>query len=543
MKQCLPHPSFIISLLVLASGAVVSADWQYGIMVDAGSGGTRLHVYRWPPRVADPLRPLYAAVTVPEEMFEVSARPGISSFANNITGLKPYMNDLLDRAASRLQDRSQSWYLMPLYLKATAGARDLYQDQRDAIFAELRSVLFSSNFRFDDEYWARTISGEEEAVHAWLSVNAIKGTYRAVPENTWGALDMGGASTQIVFIPKDVSIIQNYFPLHISYLHLHLYSHSFLEYGYRDANMRMVKMLARVQGVSGSQEYPVRNPCMPSDSLVMQPFTETFAPSSTPVLWVQGTGNLTQCMQEARILLHNTGRNCYVPASDREFAVDPSKGACGINAEYEPNVHMRKFVAVGHYAKLASFIGIPTETLVELKDLLPGIYDTCYAEVGNGTLDVDDSDDFNLSSSIADAVDPMRLPLSRCWKLVWMWLVLHEGLKFPTDVPQIMFARTLNGKGTGWATGAMMHELNYYPWSGNTGGAMALTEKLPIERSDSRSILNHSTPFSGQLDLGKHGFIFSLALLLGGFVFGLWANSAQKRDGTTSSSISPLLPS
>ena len=24
-------------------------------------------------------------------------------------------------------------------------------------------------------------------------------------------------------------------------------------------------------------------------------------------------------------MLYNTGRNCYVPASDREFAVDPSK--------------------------------------------------------------------------------------------------------------------------------------------------------------------------------------------------------------------------
>ena len=47
----------------------------------------------------------------------------------------------------------------------------------------------------------------------------------------FGALDMGGASTEITFIPESHSIIQNIFPVKIGAYSLHLYSHSYLELG------------------------------------------------------------------------------------------------------------------------------------------------------------------------------------------------------------------------------------------------------------------------------------------------------------------------
>lgn len=475
----------MLVLLVLAPAAHSQADWEYGMMIDAGSGGSRLHIFRWPPREADPMRPLYAAVTKPEEVASFSVRPGISSFAHNVSGLGPSMESLLKQAEETLVDLREKWYLMPIYLKATAGARDLYQDQRDAIFAEIRSILFACSFRFDSQYWARTVSGEEEAVHAWLTVNAIKGTFRSDnTEDTWGALDMGGASTQIVFIPKDISIIQNYFPLHVSYLHIHLYSHSFLEFGYRDANMRLVRLLMERQKVNGGIEDPLHNPCMSPSVFFAQPFSETFARRHDEVRWVRGTGNFTGCMELARFLLHTDAR-CYVPALSRKFAGVPTQenGACAVDGIYEPDLHGRKFVAMGQYAKLAQALDIPLNVPVSLADMLPGLMSTC-AKADSFTYieELDDPDGELQTDLISQGVnDPMSLPISRCWKVVWMFQLLQKGLRFPLDTTQITFANKLDGQEAGWALGAMMHEVNYYPWRPQMGVTPFFSADLPVD--------------------------------------------------------------
>lgn len=442
------------------------------MMIDAGSGGSRLHFYRFPTRVADPMQPRYGATSVPQQIFSVQTRPGISEFVHNISGIRAYLDVLLDAAKAKLEHLREEWYLIPLYLFATAGARDLFQDERDAIFAEVRAVLFQSPFRFDDNYWARTISGEEEGVHAWLTLNAIQGTYKT--HDTWGALDMGGASTQIAFAPKDVSIIQNYYPLHISYRLVHLYAHSYLEFGARDANQRLVRKLHRSTSLAsgdGTMADPINHPCFSKGTRFKQPLITPFA-VPTEELWIQGTGNFQECIELATDLLEMS-RGCTVPSWSREFAEDPTKGACGMNSVYQPTVAERNFLAIGQYTTMAIRMGLPMERLVSLSQIWPRVAEVC----------ADATDLPNLTAG----TNPFNTHVFDCWKSVWIWVVLRHGLRFPMETKQIMFAKTLHGQSTSWALGAMMNEVNYYPWkSGASGGGLfgglGLSEPAPTLR-------------------------------------------------------------
>lgn len=51
-------------------------------------------------------------------------------------------------------------------------------------------------------------AGEEEGVYGWLTVNKARGTLFAHPHETTGAIDLGGASSQITFSPIHTSVIE-----------------------------------------------------------------------------------------------------------------------------------------------------------------------------------------------------------------------------------------------------------------------------------------------------------------------------------------------
>jgi apyrase len=67
------------------------------------------------------------------------------------------------------------------------------------------------------------ISGEEEGTFGWVAVNYLQNTLSADPSTTIGALDMGGASTQITFAPQD-EVLSSYFPVHLNGNYYPLYT-------------------------------------------------------------------------------------------------------------------------------------------------------------------------------------------------------------------------------------------------------------------------------------------------------------------------------
>ena len=78
------------------------------------------------------------------------------------------------------------------------------------------------------------------------------------PVELAGITEMGGASTQIAFVPRG-DIMANKFPILLGGRRFPLYAHSYLDYG-QDAVDHRIKEMLVAESSSGSQVVP--HPCM-----------------------------------------------------------------------------------------------------------------------------------------------------------------------------------------------------------------------------------------------------------------------------------------
>ena len=112
----------------------------------------------------------------------------------------------------------------------------------------IRDYLSTVGFKFKRE-WARVISGEEEGVYGWLTVNKLHGRLPAqvnspVKGPPIGALDLGGASTQITFQSIE-DVIANLYNVKLeTIVDTGVYTHSFLYFGEDQALVRVNEVSA-----------------------------------------------------------------------------------------------------------------------------------------------------------------------------------------------------------------------------------------------------------------------------------------------------------
>jgi Golgi nucleoside diphosphatase len=190
---------------------------EHGIMIDAGSSGSRLHLYEWDPRVLSNSQDVQDAVSGKKISFPYARsrwtdrlRPGVDSFASLPDdklqeALQDYLSPLIDFAKTVLHRKQEKFETFPIFLRATAGMRILEKNDRARVLGAIRS-LFNDNtfcpFYFEDEY-ARVLSGEEEAIFGWAGINFAMGNLveesegvGAVvnPKLTYGAMDLGSFS-------------------------------------------------------------------------------------------------------------------------------------------------------------------------------------------------------------------------------------------------------------------------------------------------------------------------------------------------------------
>jgi hypothetical protein len=121
---------------------------------------------------------------------------------------------------------------IPVYFMATAGMRLLEQQnpvQAKKIYQIIQQELSKE---FNIKFLA-TISGREEGLYDWLMVNYLLNKFYDL-DNSYLALDMGGASTQIAYFTKQPSKAPyNYF-LKLDNIQANLFIHSFLGLGYKE---------------------------------------------------------------------------------------------------------------------------------------------------------------------------------------------------------------------------------------------------------------------------------------------------------------------
>lgn len=103
---------------------------QYALMIDAGSTGSRIHVYKFNYCHASPM--------LEYEVF-AQTRPGLSSFKTSPKEAAGSLNDLMAEAMRVVPESLRS--CTPLAVKATAGLRLLGKKQSKAILKEVEHHL------------------------------------------------------------------------------------------------------------------------------------------------------------------------------------------------------------------------------------------------------------------------------------------------------------------------------------------------------------------------------------------------------------------
>lgn len=204
--------------------------------------------------------------------------PGISAFADNPQDVGTSLDPLISFAKEVLAGKEHQFQYFPIYLKATGGMRQLLPSKREAIIAEVRRYMSNETtcpFYFEHDF-ARVVSGEEEGIYGWTAINFLLG--KLLPASTGsgtvdanssvGALDLGGASTQISFFVPDQDILANMFKLQIgAQKHWNVYTHSFLYFGINSARERLhdnLTSMAEAKGHGKNRVFTVVNPCLPA---------------------------------------------------------------------------------------------------------------------------------------------------------------------------------------------------------------------------------------------------------------------------------------
>ncbi|OCT74211.1 hypothetical protein XELAEV_18033168mg [Xenopus laevis] len=308
----------IISVSVIIAIAYVqthherslSPGLKYGIVLDAGSSRTTVYLYQWPAEKEN-------NTGVVNQTLKCNVKGlGISSYANEPEKAPTYIDDCLKKVKEVIPANQHN--STPAYLGATAGMRLLKLKNESAargVLANIHDYFQTQPFDFRG---ANIITGQEEGIYGWITVNYLMGNF--LEKNIWrawvrpdgaettGALDLGGASTQISFLPEKSEQNANNTVEVTLYGYLYnVYTHSFQCYGRDEAEKRVLAWLAQDPKLKFYE-----NPCFPRNYTVNFSMEHTFG--RDPVL----------CSKKVSTLFN--------------FISCQGKEDCSFDGIYQPNV-------------------------------------------------------------------------------------------------------------------------------------------------------------------------------------------------------------
>lgn len=173
----------LLSVIVLLTVTVCN-EIAYNIIIDAGSTGSRVYIYRY--ATANPLSTL-------TEIANKRINPAITSYIHDTVGINNYLLELVSYAKVHIEE--SMWATTPIALKATAGVRVIEESKQQWIIDSVSAALEKCGFLFDP-LETKVITGQEEALYAFLAINAA---FMDSEDFSFGAADLGGSSKQIAF--------------------------------------------------------------------------------------------------------------------------------------------------------------------------------------------------------------------------------------------------------------------------------------------------------------------------------------------------------
>lgn len=390
-------------------------------------------------------RPSYPASLPELTLVKVKkTRPGISTFASRPSDVGDYLRPLIDAAIKRVPANKLSE--TPIFVMATAGMRLVHEAQRATLLEEVCSYLRqSTEFHLPDcSRRVQVISGETEGLYGWLAANYLLGGLDTHPDgsdgvgqNTYGFLDMGGASTQIVFAPNATEAAEHWNDLKLVRLRnidgtskeYKVFSTSFLGFGAHVARQRFVEALTDRYSTQDTNVLP--DPCMPDGLRTTTDgnlVTGDIRPGDTIL---EGTGDFEECLRLTFPLL-------------RKDAVCED-APCLFNGQHAPAIDFdtTRFVGVSEYWHVTHGVfsgsGSAAYDLASYRERVDEFCNQSWPAIEQSLLPPNK----NSAQKLQDAQEA-------CFKASWLINVLYEGIGVPMVASHASSASSPNiSQGTG----------------------------------------------------------------------------------------------
>ncbi|XP_054478026.1 ectonucleoside triphosphate diphosphohydrolase 3 [Anoplopoma fimbria] len=439
----------LASIAALVAVVVIQDTWkskqyssEYGIVIDSGSSRSSVYLYVWPGEKEN------ETGVVTEKINCRVAGAGISEMK-----VDPEKDDVSWKGFERCMENMtkaipvEKHKTTLLFLGATAGMR-LLQDKDEQKSSEILESLseYLKTLPFDFQN-ASIITGQEEGLYGWITVNYLMGNFLekslwniyAHPkgEKTVGSMDLGGASTQIAFAVQDDLRGPDYLHVKLYGYPYNVYTHSFLCYGKNEAGK---KILDKIVQESSDPSYII-NPCYPEGYNVTMNASYIYETECTKKpngynpdqeLFMVGTANSDKCGSIVKSIFDF--KTC-------------SSSQCSFNGVEQPLV-TGDFMAFAGFFFTARALGIEGKS--DLDQFNASVRNFCHS---NWTVL---SEEKKLISE--------RYLRTYCYSGHYLLKLLVDGYKFDKETwKNINFQKEVAKTSVGWSLGYMLSMSNMIP--------------------------------------------------------------------------------
>ncbi|KAF8523290.1 nucleoside phosphatase family-domain-containing protein [Hysterangium stoloniferum] len=409
---------------------------QWALMIDAGSQGSRIHIYKF-----------HNCRAHPEYEYEVfkMTKPGsgLSKFADNPEEAARSLDVLMDEAMKTVPEKMKK--CTPVAVKATAGLRMLGASKSAEVLAAVKIRLESAYpFPLLKENGVVIMDGKDEGIYAWITANYLLNTIRSSASKkdstTYAVLELGGASTQIVFEPSFTEPGAKFeegdhkYRLEFSGRSYVLYQHSYLGYGLMQARKSVHRLLDFLHSREKEAESEhVANPCLAQGTERRVEIDDGVGPARNVTFVGADVGSFEACNRVMQLVM----------AKHEICHVKP----CSFNGVYQPSL-LSTFpsgpilLLSYFYDRISPLLPPSTQTL-SIDTITALARQTCAGQASW----------LEHWGSNVDVMEELEGRPEYCLDLTFMHALLTVGYEFGGE-REVRIAKQVEGTEMGWCLGA-----------------------------------------------------------------------------------------